>query len=47
MRRGSNLKADFILANSPFNISEWGGERLRDNERWQYGMPPAGKDNFV
>jgi len=36
------LKADFILANPPFNTSGWGGERLRDDERWQYGAPPAG-----
>jgi len=40
--RHPDLKADFILANPPFNISDWGGERLRDDKRWQYGAPPAG-----
>ena len=40
--RHSDLKADFILANPPFNISDWGGERLRDDKRWLYGTPPAG-----
>jgi type I restriction enzyme M protein len=42
-----DLKADFILANPPFNISDWGGERLRDDKRWQYGVPPAGNANFA
>ena len=32
---------DFILANPPFNTSDWGGERLREDPRWQYGAPPA------
>jgi len=36
-----------ILANPPFNISDWGGERLRDDKRWQYGAPPAGNANFA
>lgn len=45
--RHSDLKADFILANPPFNISDWGGERLRDDKRWQYGVPPAGNANFA
>ncbi len=40
--RHPDLKADFILANPPFNISDWGGERLRDDKRWLYGTPPAG-----
>jgi len=40
--RHPDLKADFILANPPFSISGWGGERLRDDERGQYGAPPAG-----
>jgi type I restriction enzyme M protein len=44
--RHPDLKADFILANPPFNISDWGGERLRDDKRWQYGAPPAGNANF-
>ena len=41
-----DLKADYILANPPFNISDWGGERLREDKRWQYGVPPAGNANF-
>lgn len=42
-----DLKADFILANPPFNISDWGGDRLREDVRWQYGIPPAGNANFA
>ncbi|NOT58413.1 MAG: SAM-dependent DNA methyltransferase [Deltaproteobacteria bacterium] len=45
--RHPDLKADFILANPPFNISDWGGERLRDDKRWQYGVPPAGNANYA
>jgi type I restriction enzyme M protein len=45
--RHPDLKADFILANPPFNISDWGGERLRGDLRWQYGAPPAGNANFA
>jgi type I restriction enzyme M protein len=41
------LKADFILANPPFNVSDWGGERLRDDARWRYGAPPVGNANFA
>lgn len=41
-----DLKADFILANPPFNDSDWGGERLRDDVRWRYGVPPAANANF-
>lgn len=41
-----DLKADFIIANPPFNISEWGGERLREDKRWVYGAPPAGNANY-
>jgi type I restriction enzyme M protein len=41
------LKADFILANPPFNISDWGGEQLLDDVRWQYGTPPAGNANYA
>jgi type I restriction enzyme M protein len=41
------LKADFILANPPFNISDWGGEQLRDDPRWAYGVPPAGNANYA
>ncbi len=42
-----DLRADFILANPPFNISRWGGETLRDDVRWKYGVPPAGNANFA
>ncbi|MBX3245551.1 MAG: SAM-dependent DNA methyltransferase [Myxococcales bacterium] len=41
------LKADYVLANPPFNISDWGGEHLRDDPRWKYGVPPAGNANFA
>jgi type I restriction enzyme M protein len=44
---GAPMKADFILANPPFNISDWGGERLREDVRWQFGPPPAGNANFA
>ncbi|AUD13076.1 MULTISPECIES: class I SAM-dependent DNA methyltransferase [unclassified Planococcus (in: firmicutes)] len=42
-----NLKADFILANPPFNISDWGGEQLTDDVRWKFGIPPKGNANFA
>ncbi len=42
-----DLKADFILANPPFNISDWGGDRLREDVRWKYGAPPEGNANFA
>jgi type I restriction enzyme M protein len=42
-----DLKADFILANPPFNISDWGGERLRQDVRWRYGIPPVGNANYA
>jgi len=42
-----NLKADYILANPPFNISDWGGDRLAEDLRWQYGTPPKGNANFA
>ena len=45
--RHPDLKADYILANPPFNVSDWGGERLRDDKRWEYGVPPAGNANFA
>src|SRR5216683_1551425 len=38
---------DFILANPPFNISDWGGERLREDPRWKYGIPPVGNANYA
>jgi type I restriction enzyme M protein len=45
--RFPDLKADYILANPPFNVSDWGGERLREDKRWKYGVPPAGNANFA
>ena len=45
--RHPDLKADFILANPPFNVSDWGGERLADDARWRYGVPPRGNANFA
>ena len=42
-----DLKADYILANPPFNISDWGGDRLREDVRWKYGVPPASNANFA
>jgi type I restriction enzyme M protein len=42
-----DLKADFVLANPPFNMSDWGGERVREDVRWKYGVPPAGNANFA
>ena len=41
------LKANYILANPPFNVSDWGGERLQDDIRWKYGIPPVGNANFA
>ena len=42
-----DLKVDYILANPPFNDSDWGGDRLRQDRRWVYGVPPAGNANFA
>lgn len=42
-----DLKADFILANPPFNISDWSGEQLREDIRWKYGTPPVGNANYA
>ena len=41
------LKADFIMANPPFNLSNWGQEKLKDDVRWQFGTPPAGNANYA
>ena len=41
------LKADFIMANPPFNLSNWGAEKLADDKRWKFGLPPAGNANFA
>lgn len=42
-----DLKADYILANPPFNISDWSGEQLRDDVRWKFGVPPTGNANYA
>jgi len=42
-----DLKADFILANPPFNMSDWGGDRLREDKRWKYGAPPESNANLA
>ena len=42
-----DLRSDFILANPPFNDSDWRGELLKDDKRWKYGIPPAGNANFA
>ena len=41
------LKADFIMANPPFNLSGWGQDKLQDDKRWKYGIPPAGNANYA
>lgn len=41
------LRADFIMANPPFNLSDWGADKLQDDVRWKYGIPPAGNANFA
>lgn len=45
--RFPDLKADFILANPPFNMKDWGGDRLREDKRWKYGIPPVRNANFA
>ncbi len=42
-----DLRFDYVLANPPFNVSDWGGERLREDARWQYGVPPVGNANYA
>ena len=41
------LKADYVLANPPFNISDWGGNKLTEDVRWKYGVPPEGNANYA
>lgn len=43
----TDLKADYIIANPPFNVSDWSGEQLRGDARWQFGTPPPGNANFA
>lgn len=45
--RHPDLKADYVLANPPFNDSDWRGDLLKDDKRWTYGTPPAGSANFA
>lgn len=45
--RFPDLKADYILANPPFNVSDWRGELLREDKRWKHGVPPVGNANFA
>ena len=45
--RHPTMRADYIMANPPFNLSDWGADKLTDDPRWQYGMPPAGNANFA
>ena len=42
-----NLRADFVMANPPFNLTPWGADKLKEDQRWKYGMPPAGNANFA
>ncbi|WP_293738706.1 class I SAM-dependent DNA methyltransferase [uncultured Parabacteroides sp.] len=42
-----DLKVDYIIANPPFNDSDWSGDQLRNDGRWQYGVPPTGNANFA
>lgn len=42
-----NLKADFIMANPPFNLAGWGQDKLKDDKRWKFGLPPSGNANFA
>lgn len=41
------MRADYVMANPPFNLSDWGADKLTEDVRWQYGMPPAGNANFA
>ena len=43
----ANLRADFIMANPPFNLSNWGQDKLKEDVRWKYGTPPAGNANYA
>jgi type I restriction enzyme M protein len=42
-----DLRADFLLANPPFNMSDWGGQRLKNDARWKYGTPPVNNANYA
>lgn len=45
--RHPTLRADYIMANPPFNLSDWGLDKLKEDQRWKYGTPPAGNANFA
>ena len=45
--RHPDLRADFILGNPPFNVKDWGGERLTEDKCWKYGNPLEGNANFA
>jgi type I restriction enzyme M protein len=45
--RHPTMRAEYIMANPPFNLSDWGADKLKDDVRWQYGMRPAGNANFA
>ncbi len=42
-----DLKADIVIANPPFNVSDWGGDTLKNDVRWRFGTPPTGNANFA
>jgi hypothetical protein len=42
-----DLKVDYIMANPPFNVSDWGGESLQDSKIWEFGIPPVGNANYA
>ncbi len=42
-----DLKCDYIIANPPFNVSDWSGDLLRKDGRWRYGTPPTGNANYA
>ncbi len=41
------MSADFVMANPPFNLTPWGADKLKEDQRWKYGIPPAGNANFA
>lgn len=41
------MRADYIMANPPFNLTPWGADKLKEDQRWKFGMPPAGNANFA